>query len=76
MDDIYWVNFVDGYVECLCVDKLGCKKEERLMCKEYLISFTKIERRANKKFDIDKAAINKLKRARTELEKTLRKVKI
>lgn len=76
MDDVYWVMFTDGFVDCLCIDKLACKKDSRRDCKEYLLNFTEIQRKSNKKFNIDKAAINKLKRARTELERNLRKVKI
>lgn len=78
MDDIYYINFSteSGNIICLCKDKLICNKEERVNCKEYILTFTEIVRRSKKKFDVDKAAITKLKRVRTELEKTLKKVKI
>ena len=76
MDDIYWVMFTDGYVECLCTDKLSCTKGCKKECKEYVLSFTEIHRKANEKFSVDDKIINKLKRARTELERNLRKVKI
>lgn len=78
MDDIYWVNFStdDGSVVCLCKDNIPCKKDIKRDCKEYLLAFTEIHRKANDKFNVDKAAITKLKRARTELERNLRKVKL
>lgn len=78
MDDIYWINFSTntGSVVCLCKDNIPCKKDVKRECKEYLLNFTEIQRKANNKFNVDKVAINKLKRARTELEKNLRKVKM
>ena len=77
LNDIYFINFStdSGDIICQCKDKLVCNKEERKECKEYIITFTQITRKSNK-FDIDKGAINKLKRARTELERHLRKVKL